>query len=139
MSHAHAAKVLLSRRFRTIVKPLWRLPPSKAKTLRSSTNISQTKNVALKSPKISLIKGYFGDLRATFLRSLLENYFSMSFWVSWGFWVTGALQSFFPEDFGATRSLKKCTRHFSEGTVVVHELRCSLNRHWRYYACDWPL
>ena len=50
----------------------------------SSTNISQTKNVALKSPKISLIKGYFGDLRATFLRPLLENYFSMSFWVSWG-------------------------------------------------------
>ena len=89
----YSSSLVLTPWLRTIVKPLWRLPPSEAqKTLRSSTNISQTKNVALKSPKISLKnKGYFGDLRATFLRSLLENYFSMSFWVSWGFWVTGAL------------------------------------------------
>ena len=53
------------------------------------STMSQTKRVALKSPKISLIKGHLGDLKATFL-----YYVSMSFWVSWGFWVTGALQSF---------------------------------------------
>ena len=49
-------------------------------------------NVALKSPKISLIKRHLADLRAAFLRD------SCSFdvlWASWGFWVTGALQSFY--------------------------------------------
>ena len=48
------------RYFRTIVKPLWQLAPSEAK---KPSNISRTKNVALKLPKISLTKGYFGQFK----------------------------------------------------------------------------
>ena len=53
-------RVDLSFYARTIVKPLWQLPPSEAK---KPSNISRTKNVALKLPKISLTKGYFGQFK----------------------------------------------------------------------------
>ena len=60
---------------RTIVKPLWRLPPSDAKNRLVEHQHSQTKNVALKSPKISLIKRYFGRFKGYFLRFLLIRCF----------------------------------------------------------------
>ena len=44
---------------RTIVKPLWRLPPSEAK---KPSKISRTKIVALQLPKTSLSKGYQDQL-----------------------------------------------------------------------------
>ena len=50
---------------RTIVKPLWQLPPSESK---KPFNTSRTKNVALKLPKISLTKGYFGQFKGKFGR-----------------------------------------------------------------------
>ena len=48
---------------KTIVKPLWRLPPRKQKPHQLSANISRTKNVTLKLPKISFLKGYLGQFK----------------------------------------------------------------------------
>ena len=55
-----------SMRLRTIVKPLW-----STSTLGSKhpSHISQTKNVALKLPKISFTEGYLVQFKATFLQS----------------------------------------------------------------------
>ena len=55
---------------RTIVKPLWQLPPSEAK---KPSNISRTKNVALKLPKICLTKGYFGQFKG-YILGLFKGY-----------------------------------------------------------------
>ena len=52
-------------RVRTIVKAWWQLPPSQAENPPLSTNIFQTENVALKSPKTSVIKGCFDPRRPT--------------------------------------------------------------------------
>ena len=78
----------VSKKRRTIVKPLWQLPPSEAK---KKPTFPEQKNVALKLPKISLAKGYLGNLRAIILQSWVI--FLLSF-ASWGLWVTGVLQSF---------------------------------------------
>ena len=62
------------KRVRTIVKPLWRLPPSEAKKLPSGHQIfSNAGNVALKSPKDSVLRDILGDLRATFQTALPQS------------------------------------------------------------------
>ena len=58
---------------RTIVKPLWQLPPSEAK---KPSNITQTRNIALQFPKISLKnKGYFGRFKG-YIFAVLGQFFA---------------------------------------------------------------